>query len=117
MHFRTEHQNDASLLIRLSRMQPSESSDYVAFFVVVVQLFLWVLFAQGFKQHTGGDAAGNGMADGLAVLFFAIPGLILVFSTNLYLAIKKRLPIAYRIVAALNFIGVIFCMFKVYSTW
>ncbi len=73
--------------------------------VFIFQVLAWVVaIAPFFGDYTGSDPAGNGMSEGLSILFISFPALIFVFFSSVYVMSLKSLKKLYKIFSLGNII-------------
>ena len=73
--------------------------------VFIFQVIAWIVaIGPIFGDYTGSDPAGNGMSEGLSILFITLPALIFVFFSSVYVMSLKSLNKLYKVFSLGNII-------------
>lgn len=86
----------------------------IAFVILILQAIAWsLILSPYFENHSAGsDAMGNGLAQGLGLFLIGVPCMLFVFFTTFYF-FKKKLPIWFRYISTLNYIGLFIIFLKI----
>jgi len=73
--------------------------------VFIFQVIAWVVAIGPFLgDYTGSDPEGNGMSEGLSILFISFPALIFVFFSSVYMMSLKSLNKLHKVFSLGNII-------------
>lgn len=83
-----------------------------ALLIAIIQLIVWSVILLPFFETPTGDAAG--MGKGLAILFVTMPGMLLIFLSNLYFVTKRaKLKPYYTFLSIANIMGLLILFYNI----